>query len=82
MVKDRGYDLCRYEVAIGTDVDTDEVAILAEKVILLKSKAEPVRQKELFPARVRPPHTILTQKQQRNARTVVKQSKGRERQLL
>lgn len=76
MVKDRGYDLCRYEVAIGTDVDTDEVAILAEKVILLKSKAEPVRQKELFPARVRPPHTILTQKQQRNARTVVNKVRG------
>lgn len=76
MIKDRSYDLCRYEVAIGSDVGTDEVAILAEKVILLKSKAEPVRQKELFPARVRPPHTILTQKQHRDARTVVNKVRG------
>ncbi|MCR4419672.1 MAG: AAA family ATPase [Clostridia bacterium] len=76
MIKDRSYDLCRYEVAIGSDAGVDELAILAEKVILLRSTAESIRQRELFPAPVRPPQTILTPKQRRDARTVVNKVRG------
>jgi len=76
MIKDRSYDLCRYEVAIGSDAGVDELAILAEKVILLRSTTESIRQRELFPAPVRPPQTILTPKQRRDARTVVNKVRG------
>jgi predicted ATPase len=76
MIKDRAYDLCRYEVAVGADDDTGETAILAEKVVLLKSKVEAVRQRELFPMQVRPPQTILTPKSKRDIRTVVNKVPG------
>lgn len=77
MIKDRSYDLCRYEVAIGSDVGADEVAILAERVILLRSIAKPSRQMEVFPERITPPKTILLPpKQRRDARTVVNKKRG------
>ena len=76
MIRDRAYDLCRYEVAIGTDDDTGETAILAEKAILLKSKAGAVQQRELFPMQVRPPQTILTPKSRKDLRTVVNKVPG------
>lgn len=75
MIKDRAYDVCRYEVAIGTEDETSEISILAEKVVLLKSKVEPVRQRELFPGQAIPPRTILTHKF-KNARTVVNKVRG------
>lgn len=54
------YASCRYEVAIGTRADADEVSLLAE-TLWLQTKSDPpkVVQRDLFPAPTRPPDEIV-----------------------
>ncbi|MGQ9532793.1 MAG: methylation-associated defense system AAA family ATPase MAD3 [Desulfotomaculales bacterium] len=75
LVEKRGYNLCRYEVAIGADEVTGETSILAERVALLKAKREPPLQRRLFPCEVNPPHSILTSRA-RTMKTVINKVPG------
>lgn len=75
LIKNRGYNLCRYEVAIGIDDPTDETSILAEKVLLLKAKPEPPRQRQLFPMEIVPPRTILKPRS-KDVRTTINKVRG------
>lgn len=72
------YKAVRYEVAIGLEPATLEVAILAEKVLLLGDGIgvrhdEPP---ELFPHLGKIPETILTTKNTRGVRTVINKVPG------
>ena len=76
-IKEQNFDVCRYEVSIGTDNDTGETAILAEKVVLMKSsRIKALKQRELFPEFISPPRTILTPKSKKEIRTVVNKVRG------
>ncbi|MCL4516334.1 MAG: ATP-binding protein [Firmicutes bacterium] len=62
----------RYEVAVGLDPKTDEIAILAEKVLLKITKQEHNLERTLFPMEVTPPETILaSQKRGGGIRTII-----------
>ena len=72
------YDTVRYEVGIGLHPETEEVSILAEK-LLLKKSAGPNRrhvQRLLFPAEPQPRETLLTPKGAKNTKTVVNKVPG------
>ena len=69
--------IVRYEVAIGTNEGTDELSILAEKVLLKEQDAEPGSvQRKLFPTEPPPRATLLTPKGVRNVKTVVNKVSG------
>jgi predicted ATPase len=69
---------CRYEVAVGVEEGTGELAILSERVILLpervKEKAEVV-QESLFPVDRSAPDTLVTQRT-RGVKTVIHKVPG------
>jgi predicted ATPase len=65
------FDTVRYELQIGLDIESNQVAILSERV-LLKVFCAPARpQRSLFPEVPNSPLTILTPKGERNSKTVV-----------
>jgi len=69
--------VARYEVAIGTDSETAEWAILAEKLLLKgRQKYQPSSQRLLFPQAVEPPKALITPKSARNVKTVVNKVPG------
>ncbi|NJP06474.1 MAG: AAA family ATPase [Chloroflexaceae bacterium] len=70
------HDTIRYEVAIGMDADTAEVAILAERALLKMADVAPVRQQRLFPDVPHGPATIQLSKQSKKARTVLRKIHG------
>lgn len=67
------YATVRYEVCVGIDSDTREVSILAEKVLLQKSKPERDFQREslLFPFLRQSRDSILVAKGAKDTKTVV-----------
>ncbi len=78
LFENRQYVRCRYEVTIGTTPDTDETAILAERVLLLPndSRSDPeCEQQTLFPMD-RPMPDTLALPRLRGARTIVHKVHG------
>ncbi len=65
------YDTIRYEVAIGHDPQTNEIALLAEKVVLKTAEERQPPQRNVFPESISPPETILTPKSVRGAQTIL-----------
>lgn len=64
------YESVRYEVAVGLDPTTNEVSLLAERVVLLPPAAhEQTGERTLFPVEPAPPNTILTGRAGRGGRT-------------
>jgi predicted ATPase len=71
------FSTCRFEIAIGVDPDTQEDAILAERLVLMSKVKEIPATKELFPHLPPPPSSILTKTGSKRIKTVVnKVSKG------
>lgn len=70
------YDTVRYEVSIGLDPKSDEISILAEKVLLKAAKPIPIQERIEFPASTVPPSTIMTLKGGRDTRTAVHKVHG------
>jgi predicted ATPase len=75
-LKKRDFDTIRYEVRIGVDPQSHEVAIFDEKAILKKWRARPRSQRLLFPVVSDPPDTILSPKAKTGVRTVVSKAHG------
>ncbi|MBX6377977.1 MAG: ATP-binding protein [Clostridia bacterium] len=70
---------CRYEVAVGSHPETQENAILAERVLLLAESREGVRMDQArldFPQSWTPPRTILLPTPSKGVRTVVHKKPG------
>ncbi|MBI2911165.1 MAG: ATP-binding protein [Chloroflexi bacterium] len=65
------FDAVRYEVCLGLHPRTEEIAILAERVLLKWDREPPSKQRPLFPMPRTPPRTILTPKAVRGTKTVV-----------
>jgi predicted ATPase len=65
------YDTIRYEVALGLEKSSDELAILAEKVVLKNTPPILPTQRKLFPELRDSPRAIITPKGTRGTRTVV-----------
>jgi predicted ATPase len=70
----RPFDLIRYEVAIGTEKNIDQVSILAERVLLKAYKSSEPVQRTLFPMMPEFAHTIISTGS-RNILTVVNKVK-------
>ncbi len=70
------YDTIRYEVSVGLHAGTEEMAILAEKVLLKKAQRISHQQRTLFPMQVEPPKTILTSKGLKGTKTIVNKVTG------
>ena len=77
-LSDPDFSIIRYEVAIGQDPTTREMAILAEKALLKNFEAEGVHEQHagLFPHLPQLPDTILTTKIIRGTRTVINKVPG------
>lgn len=72
-----GHDTIRYEVSLGFNANTGEMAILTEKALLKKNQPDSLtRQRTLFPIDHTPPATILTPKGSRRVRTVINKVPG------
>jgi predicted ATPase len=69
-------NIIRYEVAIGLDHNTKEIAILAESVLLKKQIQNQIVQRKLFPISLDPPNTILSKRGVKNLKTVVNKILG------
>ena len=71
------FDVVRYEVSVGLDQNTSEIAILGEKVLLKQGQyKERIQQHLIFPMDPDPPETILSPGGLRSARIVVNKSPG------
>ncbi|MDQ2694958.1 MAG: ATP-binding protein, partial [Pseudomonadota bacterium] len=69
------FDVVRYEVRVGADPDSQELSLLAEKVLLKTAESGQPQQRLLFPVTVEPPGSILTS-QRAGTRTVVNKVPG------
>ena len=70
-------DTIRYEVAIGNEPATEEIAILAEKVLLKHSPPELPLQRTLFPNLSGVPESILkSTKREHGSRTIINKVQG------
>lgn len=58
-LEDKGYDHCRYELAVGVVPESGEIGILSERLWFFKFHATQPRQLALFPTVVSAPETIL-----------------------
>ncbi len=65
------FDTIRYEIEIGLQAETDEVAILAEKAVLKTVQPVVPEQRTLFPFLPAIPESILSSKGSRQTRTVI-----------
>ena len=78
LLPDAAYDSVRYEVSIGLDTASAEVAILAEKVLLRSTRQENCDRPAttLFPDVRQAPPTLLTSKGRQGVRTVINKAPG------
>lgn len=58
---ERGYQVFRYEIAVGMDTATDRVSLLAERGALQGNPKHQPRQLQIFPAPDAPPQTFMRQ---------------------
>lgn len=75
-LKKRDFDTIRYEVRIGIDSQTQEVAIFEEKAILKQWRDEPPQERFLFPTDPQPPNSIMSPKNRAGSRTVLSKAHG------
>ena len=77
---DANWQRCRYEVAVGIDQETEENAILAERVLFLQGgdvhNSPGFVQRSIFPERRTPPKTILKSVRAPNIKTIVNKRPG------
>jgi predicted ATPase len=75
---DATYESIRYEISIGIDNTTQEITILAEKVLLKSAQDESCvrRQSGLFPEVRQPPQSLLTKSFRKGSRTVTNKVPG------
>lgn len=66
----------RYELAIGANVDTGEIEIRSETVLLKPSSDTVRRERSLFPEELQPPETLRTLKKPKLTRTIVNKVPG------
>jgi predicted ATPase len=71
----REHDTVRYEVSLGLDVESSEVEIFAEKVLLKTHSPVDDSQRQLFPSELPPPNTILAPKM-KGSITVINKVRG------
>lgn len=71
----RSFDTIRYEVAIGSDKTTNEIAILEEKAILKNAERGEAVQRTLFPAIPEIASSLISHRE-RNTLAVVKKVRG------
>lgn len=71
-----GHDRVRYEVAIGSDRETEALAILAEKVLLKQTPHPKPVERFLFPDEPETPDSLITGRITRNLKTVVNKVPG------
>jgi predicted ATPase len=76
ILKKKDFNIIRYEVSIGINGDTQELSILAEKVLLRENFKPLEKERTLFPIDIEPPNSILTQSGIRGSRTVVNKVPG------
>lgn len=76
LLKEPEFSVVRYEVEIGTDVDTGELKLLHEKVLLKRSADRLLTPRTLFPMPVPPPTTILSSTSTKAKAVIKKQSTG------
>jgi predicted ATPase len=71
-----GYDTIRYEVGLELDPESSEVHISAEKVLLKRPTPPRPFQRNLFPAALTPPTSILTAKAGAGQKTIINKVRG------
>ena len=76
LIKNKRVDTVRYEVSIGLDLETEEVAILSEKVLFKCAKSLVSEQRTLFPIEKTPRATLLASKGQKDTQTVISKVRG------
>ena len=69
------FDTIRYEVTIGIDAETKEVGLLAERVSFKSGNEDGERVRELFPAPIDPPETLILARP-KGTKTVIKKLPG------
>ncbi|MBN1845415.1 MAG: AAA family ATPase [Sedimentisphaerales bacterium] len=76
LLKSPDHNTCRYEVRIGSDSETGEYGIFAERFLLTTTSEKVSAQKQLFPDLEMPPETILTSTPKKGVNTVVNKVQG------
>ena len=72
----RSLDTIRYEASVGLTPETKEIGLLAEKVLLKKSRLDSPTQRTIFPEHVSPRTTILTPGGDRATRLLIHKVPG------
>ena len=72
----KSFDTVRYEVRIGLDPTSKEVAILEEKAWLKTWRGCPAKEKWLFPEEPDPPHSLLTGRAKDGWQSVLSKAPG------
>lgn len=75
-IEENQFDTIRYEIAIGLDSETKEIGLLAERVSFKSGidAGEPIR--ELFPASIQPPDSLIQPRLPSGTKTIVKKLSG------
>ena len=73
---ERDYCLFRYEMAVGVDLETERISLLAERGDLYPDTRYRPRQLSFFPAPIDPPRTIMTRRVARGRRNVFRRDQG------
>jgi len=76
ILKKKDFNIIRYEVSIGINSDSQELSILAEKVLLRENVKLIEKERTLFPMDIESPKSILTSSGIRGSRTVVNKVPG------
>lgn len=76
LLEDPPFSYVRYEVKIGLDDPSDELRILAEKVLLKKTAPSNSTQRMLFPMEHASPKSIMSPKISKGSKTVVNKVSG------
>jgi predicted ATPase len=74
-IDEHEFETVRYEVSIGVDAETKEVGLLAERVSFKSGSDDGERVRELFPAPVEPPATLI-QTRPKGTKTIIKKLPG------
>lgn len=75
-IEKRTWDTVRYEVAIGNEAESGQLALLGEKVLLLTSDPVDSQGRLRFPEEPSEPDTIMSVKSRHGAKTVVNKVAG------
>ena len=70
-LRDSSCRTVRYEIALATDPESREMSFAAERVFLKTDVPEQICQRDLFPASIPPPETLLTPKRTKTGNQLV-----------